>query len=356
MNRKLSTVIYIQAFIIIMLFWVLVFYGRDEYKAYTQRVSDDEIESPSLVSSMNGTAMIEVNLATQLQSAILTSPLIATVYSENILSFGNVLSIAELVILRASYHSARAEAMIIQNALTASQKNYDRLYALNQDDKNVSDQVVIIAKNDVSANQTKLSAIESNARNLADSMRQQWGNVLTDLAIQPNQADLFKQLVENKMALIQITLPFSAHTPANGSHVSIAPTAALDKTVEAHYLSPAPNTNLAMQGKTFFYYAKAEFLRAGLTIKVLDFNANNSAPEGVMIPNNAVVWYAGRPWVYQKISETAFMRLPINNDHEIEDGWFYQGALKANDLVVTSGAQLLLSEEFKYQITNENDD
>jgi hypothetical protein len=40
----------------------------------------------------------------------------------------------------------------------------------------------------------------------------------------------------------------------------------------------------------------------------------------------------------------------------MEDGWFYQGQLKANDHVVTSGAQLLLSEEFKSQITNENDD
>jgi hypothetical protein len=355
MNRKLSTVILIQAFIIIMLFWVLVFYGKDEYEAYTQ-VSEEEIESPNHVNTVDGITIIEVNPETQQQSAILTSPLKATTYSENILSYGNVLAITELVNLRANYLAAQADATVVQNALTASQKNYERLYALNQDDKNISDHAVTIAKNDVSAHQTKLTAIQSNVRNLGDSMRQQWGNALTNLAIQPNQAVLFKQLVENQVALIQITLPFSARTPVNGSHVSIAPTAALAKRVEARYLSPAPNTNLAMQGKTYFYYAKADFLRAGMTIKVLDFTANNSAPEGVMIPNNAVVWYAGRPWVYQKTSETTFMRLPINNDHEIEDGWFYQGALKANDLVVTSGAQLLLSEEFKYQITNENDD
>ncbi len=77
---------------------------------------------------------------------------------------------------------------------------------------------------------------------------------------------------------------------------------------------------------------------------------------GVIIPSAAVVWYGGKPWVYQKHGAEQFSRLPINTDIEVENGWFYQGALKAADQVVTSGAQLLLSEEFKSQITNENED
>ena len=49
------------------------------------------------------------------------------------------------------------------------------------------------------------------------------------------------------------------------------------------------------------------------------------------------------------------MRKPINTDTEVEDGWFNQD-LTANTEVVTNGAQLLLSEEFKYLIKNENED
>jgi membrane fusion protein, multidrug efflux system len=60
--------------------------------------------------------------------------------------------------------------------------------------------------------------------------------------------------------------------------------------------------------------------------------------------------------VYKKVDQNHFVRLSINTDAETDIGWFYTGNLQPNDEVVTRGAQLLLSEEFKYQITNENDD
>ena len=40
-----------------------------------------------------------------------------------------------------------------------------------------------------------------------------------------------------------------------------------------------------------------------------------------------------------------------------ENGWIVpEGKIKIDDEIVTNGAQLLLSEEFKYQIKNENED
>ena len=45
------------------------------------------------------------------------------------------------------------------------------------------------------------------------------------------------------------------------------------------------------------------------------------------------------------------------NPLETENGWIiFEDNLKNNELVVVDGAQLLLSEEFKYQIKNENED
>jgi hypothetical protein len=42
---------------------------------------------------------------------------------------------------------------------------------------------------------------------------------------------------------------------------------------------------------------------------------------------------------------------------ETQNGWIIlEDNLKHNELVVVDGAQLLLSEEFKYQIKNENED
>ena len=76
---------------------------------------------------------------------------------------------------------------------------------------------------------------------------------------------------------------------------------------------------------------------------------------GVIIPSNAVVWYAGTSWAYFKQGKDQFIRKPISADTEVEAGWFNQG-IDANSEVVVNGAQLLLSEEFKYLIKNENED
>ena len=47
------------------------------------------------------------------------------------------------------------------------------------------------------------------------------------------------------------------------------------------------------------------------------------------------------------------MTLPV--DRPLGEG-FFTDVLEANDLIVSSGAQLLLSEEFRFQIKNENQD
>jgi hypothetical protein len=355
MNRKLTIIVVIQALIIVMLFWVLVFYGKDEYEALIQ-ASEEEITMPNRVSAVDGQAIISINQDAQQQSEIKTSTLQPTSYAENIASYGNVVSIASLIELRSHYLAADADILITQSALSASKKEFERFNALNQDNKNIADKVVTAAQTEVNTQQAKLLAAQANTKSIADSMRQQWGIALTQLAMQKEAAPLFNQLIQNSVALVQITLPFHAHTPVNGSQIKIAPTSALSQIVSAQYFSPAPASNLTMQGKTYFYYAKADFLRAGMPIKVLNFNKLGKPIEGVIIPNSAVIWYAGKPWLYHKLNATQFKRLPIDNDHEIDGGWFYQGKLTPKDQIVTSGAQLLLSEEFKSQITNENDD
>ncbi len=356
MNRKLAIIIFLQAIIIVTLFGMLVFYGKDEYETFIQSAEEEEIETPDHITYVEGKTIIEVNAATQQQSAIITTPLQATSFQENILSYGKVLSIAHLVDLRTQYLTILADTQIHEQAVLAKQQEYDRLYALNQDDKNVADKLVIQAKQALNAEQTKLTVVRSKAQHMVDNMRQRWGNRLAALATQTKSPTL-DRLIQNETVLIEVTLPFKAHRPQAGSNITLAPTSALQKTFKAAYLSAAPgNSNQSMQGKTYFYLASATFLRADMPLKVLDYTTLGQAAEGVFIPNKAVVWYAGKPWVYQKTNDTTFMRLPINNDTEIDDGWFYQGSLHANDEIVTSGAQLLLSEEFKYQITNENDD
>jgi hypothetical protein len=362
MNRKLAIIIGIQTFLIVILFWVLVFYGKDEYEASTKD-TDDQIQAPNRVSSKQGQTVITVDAATQAQSEIKTSLLKASTHTASVSSYGNVVAIDGLIELRTRYLAAKSEAQVLSASSAHNKSEYNRLHELNLDDKNVSDKVVATALADLKADEAKLSAAEANAKSISDAMQQTWGDALTRLATGKDISGLLQNLINYSEALIQITLPFDAPEPSVNSTITIAPSASPATSISAYYLSRAPMNNGAIQGKTYFYHAKNSALRAGMQVSTQSSGTNvqsKNKSTGVIIPNSAVIWYGGKPWVYRKTGEDKFSRLPISTDVEIENGWFYQGnvkdSLKPNDAIVTSGAQLLLSEEFKSQITNENKD
>jgi len=354
MNRKLAIIIGLQAFLIVVLFWLLAFYGKDEFEAMSEQ-SEEEIETINRVANKDGATIISISPAAQKQSDILTSPLKASSHQASISTYGNVVSIDSLIELRNRYLAVKSEIDVLKATLSHDKSEFERLKALNQDNKNVSDKALAGAAANTKSDETKITAAESNAKNISDSIRQLWGDALAQHAINPKTSDLLQALISNKRVLIQTTLPFDAAEPKQNSSIMIAPTAAPSHTMSAQYVSPAPLTNSTIQGKTYFYHAVTNELRAGMQINATTATSSKKS-NGVIVPNNAIIWYAGKPWVYQKTGADQFSRKPIHTNIEVDDGWFYQGHLKANDEVVISGAQLLLSEEFKSQIMNENDD
>ena len=78
--------------------------------------------------------------------------------------------------------------------------------------------------------------------------------------------------------------------------------------------------------------------------------------EGVLVPDAAVVWHGGKAWAYVKQGNDRFVRREVSTAQDLPGGWFNAEGFAAGEPVVVSGAQLLLSEELKYQIRNENED
>ncbi|WP_047549691.1 hypothetical protein [Methylotenera sp. G11] len=354
MNRKLTIIIGLQAFLIVVLFWVLVFYGKDEFEAMTQQ-SEEEIETPSRVVTEKGATIINISAAAQKQSEITTSQLAPGKHQSSVNSYGSVVSIDTLIDLRSRYLAAKSDIEVLRTALAYNKNEFLRLQTLNQDDKNVSDKVVAAARSNIKADEAKIAAAESSAKSITDSMRQMWGETLTQHATQLEKSELLQNLISNQEVLIQITLPFDAAEPGQNSSIMIAPTAVPSQSIRALFLSRAPASSTTIQGKTYFYHAKTRALRAGMQVNAVSATSSK-VDDGVIIPNAAIIWYAGKSWVYKRTADEKFSRIPVAADIEVGNGWFYQGNLEPGDQVVTSGAQLLLSEEFKSQITNENDD
>jgi hypothetical protein len=190
--------------------------------------------------------------------------------------------------------------------------------------------------------------------NLQASIHLKWGKSLAALALNNQSGPLFEHLLTRKNALIQVSLPFNTADPVSGSIIAITPLNG-NNSIQATYVSAATQADSNGAGKTFYYSAPADSLRIGMRVAVEVSAAKDAASNGVIIPSSAVVWYAGTPWSYFKEDNNRFIRKPISADAEVDTGWF-NTEFNADSEVVVRGAQLLLSEEFKYLIKNENDD
>ena len=185
-----------------------------------------------------------------------------------------------------------------------------------------------------------------------------------ELAFEDALAPHLASLLDRRNVLIQVSLPLNTATPKTGSTINVTPLNESTSLIKAIYISPASTSDSSGFGKTFYYSAPAELLRIGMRINVNISNNASDAASGAIIPNTAVVWYAGKPWAYFKQGQNKagldqFVRKPISADSEvgsgIDSGWF-NANISADSEVVVTGAQLLLSEEFKYLIKNENED
>jgi hypothetical protein len=359
MNKKLALIIGIQALLIVALFWVLIFYGKDEYEAY-QNSHEDEIATPNHISEKGGINIVSLSAATQQNSGITTAKLASSSFAGTLKSTGTVIAIDSLIEAKANYLRAKSEIALARAASGNNRQQYQRLKALNEDDKNVSDKVVQDALAAVNADKAKITAAELQLSNLQNAVKLQWGETLSSVVFGDKLAPHLANLLNRKNVLVLLSLPPESPAPAIDSALNISPFNTSGAAIKATYVSPAAQSDATNYGKTFYYSAPAEQLRIGMRVNVEDASSATASNSGVVIPNQAIVWFGGKPWAFfkqgkSKTGDDQFARKPISTDSEIAGGWFNQG-LNDDDEVVVSGAQLLLSEEFKNQIKNENDD
>ncbi|MDR5171590.1 hypothetical protein IHQ56_07165 [Methylobacillus flagellatus] len=350
MNKKAVAIIIVQACMIVVLLWLLVLFSKDEFEAFNE---EEEIESPQRIQTEAGISTIVLSAETQQQSDIRTAPLNMTKYQPMLEGLGNVLSLDGLLSLRTQYMNALGDLAVAQASLSNSKNDYERLSLLNQHDRNISDRMLVAAEALYKSDLAKLQAHEAALENLRYTARQQWGERLGLGMLEPKPSAEINALLEYRQVLLRIVLP--PQQAEATQTLRVTPVGSGIPPVTAHLLALSPQADPVLQGKTYFYTAPATSLRAGMRLSTRELDTANMMT-GVVIPQQAVVWYGGKAWVYRKHDADKFVREPINTDIESDNGWFNRDKFKPGDTIVTNGAQLLLSEELKYQITNENDD
>ena len=357
MKNKLNALLIVQVLLILMLLWLLIYFGRDEFNNSKNNNQASSISQP-LLKSVNGVNFITLSAEIQSNSGIKTSPIQSSVYKKNLTNYATVLNIDFLIEQKNRFNEIKNQISLLTNELDRDKKNYDRFKLLNDDNKNVSDKALQEVKVNYENTRIKLNATQELVIGIKQNIRAQWGETILSMIDQGLKKELFEFLLQGKARIVKVTLSENTDNepPKN---ISLALIDNLSEKFLANYLAESPTLDKSLKGKTYFYIVYSNKLRIDSKViaNLVQDNLSSESEKYLAIPKEAVVWNAGQAWIYIKTGDNKFLRKVIQTDNESPNGWIIKEEhIKENDLIVINGAQLLLSEEFKYQIKNENDD
>lgn len=321
--------------------------GRSEQAA--EEESDTPLEAPSRTTQESGKTVLTFDADAQRANGIMVTALHADRRSPEVEANAVVLQLQPLLDLETGINTANMEIAKAGAASQASQAEYKRLSALNQNGQNVSEKAVEAAR---AASESDAAVLENARQSLAvlrDSMRLRWGKVISDWL--EHGSPQFHALLAQNESLLQVTAanhpgwiaPRQAVVPLPvGIHAS------------ARLIASLPQLDPRLQAPGFLYVVSARPpLVPGTNLSL--YLPAGPAKNGAIIPNSAVVWWQGRAWSYVEQAPGKFTRAPVSTDNPVAGGWFVSEGIPAGARVVTAGAQTLLSEEFRSQIQPDQD-
>ncbi len=252
-------------------------------------------------------------------------------------AFGRVLDPTALVTLDGDLAAAEA-------ALTASQAENERNQKLFAAGENTSRKAVETAQAQFRSDEIKLASLRRAAL-------LQWGASFAsgDTAARHAMAEA---LVHGDSGLVRVDLLPGDILTETPKAARLAVLGREQQPIVTSFISPAADTDARTQAQGFILRVdKPPFpLRPGMSLTAwLELNEKPRA--GFELPRSAILRHDGRTWVFVQEEEEKFVRKPVTLDTPLgeDKGWFVatDGGIKADDLLVLAGAEVLLSEEMK---------
>jgi hypothetical protein len=259
---------------------------------------------------------------------VVTSELAARSLPPQIATMASVISPAPLVDLFRQIEGAEAALAVSAESLERAEK----LFSSGE----------LVAKKDLQAAQAQQAASKLVLQSLEDRLALEWGPHFSKLPSSGRVA-LRDTLLAGRQALLKLNV-------ARGDAVASAPLAASlrrfgpeQKPLRCTTLFPAMMVDPAYQAAGFLGLldTPGSPLPVGLVLTG-DLEMAGEPRVGVFIPQDAVVFYLGKAWIYRKLEDGDFAREEISTSTPVEGGWFGTGDAKN---VVTQGVQVLLSKE-----------
>ena len=304
------------------------------------------VKAPSRVSRQNGETVVTLDKLARIKSGIVVKPLKTISHQEELKAYGTVMDIQNLIDLHNSFAAARARVEKTRASLDVSRREYERLKALHENNRNISDKAFQAAEATWHSNEADANAAKDALHTIEASVRQRWDIVIARWLVEKSLS--FNRLLQQQDVLIQITLP-------QDTYLSSAPQNALvqtadGKVVSAKLVSSSSRTDPRIQGMSFFYITSARLSGLLSGMNVIAYLQVGPKTQGVLIPDSAVVWWHGKAWGYVQKGTDQFVRREISTETPVKGGWFVLKGLAAGDQIVVKGSQLFMSEESRSQI------
>lgn len=322
--------------------------GNKEYD------DDDEDEDNGQQQLVDGSLVVKISKKTQQFAGIKTA------LTENISvrsedsAFSSVIDIESLLVMRANYRNTQAKRNVINTSYKNASKQLEQLKVLHKEAANISARELQLAKSKWDEDKARIQAIDIELQNIKDNMIQKWNTKISELALKVDSA-IFERLIKREEYIILVSLKAEQQLNLDTAFVFVNREDDRRNARKAYFISDAPFSDNTLQGETYFFRTRGDKLRIGMRLYVWLPNTGFTG-EGVNIPAEAIVWYAGKPWAYIQIDEEHFSRRSLLDPIHASDSWLVTENFKVGDKIVVSGAQTLLSEEFKYAIPDEDDD
>lgn len=299
------------------------------------------------------TFSLHIDQNTQATTRIEILELSVTELSPEITSFAIQVDLAPLLKLRAEYFLALAQQQTANIKLEQAQKAVQRLRNL-QREKAVSIRKLQEQQTQLQIEQLAYNSAKQQCEDILLNTKSQWGAVLSHWFLDKSQSAKIHSMLTRP--LYRVYLPIGSRKPSKKIYIQAFGYRELAQSASLVSYAPFIENPQHQIGQPFYYQSDQILSQPQQRVTVW-LPETDDKLSGIIIPASSLVWHLGQSYVYLQRDEELFERIKVSDKKLIDSkSYFIQNALKQGDMIVSTGAQMLLSEEFRGQIPDEDDD
>jgi hypothetical protein len=315
-------------------------------------ISFADTDNDDTENNANGLASVKLDKDAQELAGISVSALEPARFQAEFLAYGKAISIQPLLDLHHRYLATLAEREQANAKFKQAEQAFNRQQDLYKQG--------ISAKRHLQEQQAQwqtdkalLNATQFQDQAILDEALLNWGNPLASWALSLH-AEKLTSFLTGQQTLLQITLPSHHSAPENLRTIAVEVSGDRSKAQAAELIAIAPQTDGVSQGISYFFRTSGKTIKTGMSVSAW-LPGQSQQQEGIIIPKSAVCWSMDQAYVYQKNTDNTFTRRPISPYNSSQNGYFVNHSFKPGDLIVTTGAQMLLSQEMRGSIADDDD-